>query len=53
MQGYRVEFNAVNLKASEVHREMTLSKMKFAQEQAQTNQKQTIQERQVKTGFRR
>lgn len=53
LQGYRVEFNGVNLKASEVHREMTLSKMKFAQEQVQTEQKQTTQERQVKTGFKR
>lgn len=32
IQGYRVEFDGVNLKASEVHRQMTLSRMKFYQE---------------------
>ncbi len=58
LQGYRVAFDGVNLKASEVHRQMTLSRMKFynederhqAQEKAQT--KQITQEEQPQQKFR-
>ncbi|MBS9774342.1 MAG: hypothetical protein KGV59_04205 [Tenacibaculum sp.] len=58
LQGYRVEFDGVNLKASEVHRQMTLSRMKFyneekqhqTQEKAQT--KQITQEEQPQQKFR-
>lgn len=45
MQGFRVEFDGVNLKASEVHRQMTLSRIKFYKEQViQKERNQTTQE---------
>ncbi len=47
MQGYRVKFDGVNLKASEVNRQMTLSRMKFYKEdEYQTQEKQKTQKNQ-------
>ncbi len=48
IQGYRVEFDGVNLKASEVHRQMTLSRIKFYQKESIQKGKKQIEQKQRK-----